>query len=195
MELACTPEFKIGLLISAYYIGYGIGAFAYSLPDQIGRKKSCIYGLLLCLTCETTMLFFPNYYLRLIGFFGIGLSQIKNSTAYNWLSESVSLQKKSTAYTLINIVDSVPLLVMCLYIMFVSTNWFHLNFWMVIIGYSALVVLAFCPESPQWLIVTGRRREAIRVLNGISRCNGHWYRIADTQEFVEDPGNFEKQEF
>ena len=186
------PEVRIGLLISSYYIGYGIGAFAYDLPDRIGRKKSCIYGFLLCLLCETMILFNSNYYVRLVGFFGIGLSQVKNSTAYNWLSESVSMKDKSTAYTIINIVDSIPLLVICLYIMFVSTNWFHLNFWIVCVGYSALIIACFCPESPQWLLISGRRKECIRVFNRIAKCNGSWHRISKEQQFVEDPANLEK---
>ena len=74
MELMCTTEAKIGLLLSSYFIGYGIGALAYSWPDSMGRKKSCLYGLGLCLLCETMMLFVPNYIARMIGFFGIGLS-------------------------------------------------------------------------------------------------------------------------
>ena len=133
----------------------------------------------MCLVCETVMLLVPNYYVRLIGFFGIGAAQVKNTAAYNWLSESVAIEDKSTAYTIINIVDAIPLFVICMYIMFVSKNWFHLNFWIVCIGYSALVVLLFCPESPQWLLYSGRRKDAIKVFNKIARCNGSHSRISE----------------
>ena len=74
MNLMCIPEFQIGLLVTFYFIGYAVGALAFALPDQIGRKRSCIYGFIMCLVSETTMLLVPNYYVRLIGFFCIGAS-------------------------------------------------------------------------------------------------------------------------
>ena len=123
------------------------------------------------------MLLVPNYYVRLIGFFCVGASQVKNTAAYNWLSESVAVADKSTAYTIINIVDAIPLLVICLYIMFISKDWFHLNFLIVILGYSALIVLFYCPESPQWLLYSGKRHQTIKVFNKIAKFNGSLDRI------------------
>ena len=62
------------LVVTFYFIGYAVGALAFALPDQIGRKRSCIYGFIICLVSETTMLLVPNYSVRLIGFFCIGAS-------------------------------------------------------------------------------------------------------------------------
>ena len=33
MNLMCMPVFQIGFLVSAYFIGYAVGAFAFALPD------------------------------------------------------------------------------------------------------------------------------------------------------------------
>ena len=36
------------------------------------------------------------------------------------------------------------------YIMLGGTNWFYLNFTIVVLGWSAFAVLLICPESPEW---------------------------------------------
>ena len=108
MDLMCTSPIKIGLLVSAWYLGYMVGALAFALPDKIGRKRSVILGFGLSLLCETVVICVPHYYIRMAGFFGIGLSQVKNSTSYQWLSESVPTHYKSTACTIISSWDAIP---------------------------------------------------------------------------------------
>ena len=73
MGLVCQTGAAVGLMVTMYFAGYGIGALSGSWPDDIGRKKSTVYPLLLSLVCETTMLLVPNYYVRAAGFFGLGL--------------------------------------------------------------------------------------------------------------------------
>ena len=71
--------------------------------------------------------------------------------------------------------------------MFVSKNWFDLCFWALILGYTALVICLFCPESPQWLFVHGKQEQGVDSLNKIARFNGTEARIPYDSIFEEDP--------
>ena len=71
--------------------------------------------------------------------------------------------------------------------MFVSKNWFDLCFWALILGYIALVICFFCPESPQWLFVHDKQEEGIVALNRIARFNGADVRIPYDSIFDEAP--------
>ena len=79
---------------------------------------------------------------------------------------------KSCAYTTISIFDAAPILMMCVMIMFGVKTWIEFNLVVLVIGYSALIVLIKCPESPEWLLINGRREEAIKVFNTIAKWNG-----------------------
>ena len=160
------------MLASVYFIGYCIGGALFWLPDKIGRKRSVIISLSLSMMAETIMIFNADYNVRMACFFFMGLFQIQNSASYLWLYESVTRQKKPTAITVINVVYSLPQPVMCLYVVFISKDWFQLVFWALILGYVCLAICFFCPESPQWLIVHGHRQECIKALNRIARFNG-----------------------
>ena len=59
------------------------------------------------------------------------------------------------------------------------------------LGYLCFVIALFCPESPQWLIVHGHRKEAIKSLNTIARRNGTTARIPEDAIFEEDPNTQE----
>ena len=50
---------------------------------------------------------------------------------------------------------------------------------------SNVIVAIVCPESPMWLLLHGKRQEAIKVLNYIAWFNGSKNRISDDTEFVE----------
>ena len=100
--------------------------------------------------------------------FGLsGLSQIKNSVSYVWLSECTSKEYKARAFTTINIFDALPMVITCFYFMFISKNWVHLSTFFCVLSYVALIAAFICPESPRWLLVSGKSSEAIEELNKI----------------------------
>ena len=123
----------------------------------------------------------------MLAFFGMGLSQIKNSVSYVWASECVPLPQKSLSFTIINLIDALPMAVLCLYFLFISKDWYYINFYVTLTGYVALMFAFICPESPRWLLVNGKSKEAIKVLNYMSKFNGNLERIPNNTQFVEDP--------
>ena len=62
--------------------------------------------------------------------------------------------------------------IVCLYFLFVSKNWFTLNFYVLMLGYASFLVALICPESPRWLLISGKRAKAIEVLNYMAKING-----------------------
>ena len=112
--------------------------------------------------------------------------------SYVWLSECTSKEYKSRAFTAINVVDALPMVITCFYFLFISKNWVHLSLFFCLLCWVALIVAFICPESPRWLLVSGRSVDAINELNKMGRMN----RVScpliplDTL-FVEDPTNLQ----
>ena len=165
MDLKCMTTVSIGLMITAYYVGFSVGGLLFGFPDKYGRKKSLIMGLGMSCVAQTVTIFVPNFWVRFAMFGLNGLSQIKNSVSYVWLSECTSQPYKSSAFTAINIVDALPMVITCLYFMFVSEQWVYLSTFFCAISYLALALAFICPESPRWLLVKGNSVAAIRTLN------------------------------
>lgn len=189
MDLMCTSTASIGFMITAYYMGFTLGGMFFALPDNKGRKTSLIFGLILSCISQTVMIFVPNYWVRFAMFGLSGLSQIKNSVSYVWLSECTSKPYKSRAFTTINVFDALPMVITCLYFQYVSKNWVHLSLFFCGLSYLALVFSFICPESPRWLLIKGRSAEAIAELNKIGRMNRSTERIPANAIFVEDTTN------
>ena len=125
--------------------------------------------------------------------FGLaGLSQIKNSVSYVWLSECTSRPYKTRAFTIINIVDAFPIVFCCLYFMLISKNWLYLPLFFCVLSYIALFAAFICPESPRWLLVNGRTDDAIAELNKIAKMNKSQMTIPTSAVFVEDPNSLQQ---
>lgn len=189
MDLMCYPAATVGLLISIYYVGFAVGGLFCTFPDKFGRKKSVMFGLAVSLISQTLMLLSSSFWMRLAMFFVAGLSQIKNTCSYVWLSESTSKPYKSITFTYINSFDALPFVFTCLFYMFVSKNWIILPAIFCGLSYVAFILAFFCPESPRWLLVNGRSKEAIVELNKFAKINGAVTTIPSIAVFVEDPTN------
>lgn len=76
-------------MITAYFIGFAINGLLSTIPDLIGRKKTILYAMIGSCFAQTVMLFVPNFYVRTLMFFVMGLTMIKVGGSYVWLSECV----------------------------------------------------------------------------------------------------------
>ena len=188
MDLMCMTPARIGIMISAYYVGFACGGVFCTFPDRYGRKFSCMFGLAMSTVSQTLMIASSNFWVRFAMFFLSGFSQIKNSVSYVWLSECTSGPYKPSAFTYISAFDALPMILTCLMYLFVSKNWLHLPLIFCILSFTATVLAYFCPESPRWLLVNGRSQEAIAQLNKIASMN-KTRQIPENALFVEDPRN------
>ena len=80
-------------------------------------------------------------------------------------------KKKASAFTIINLFDSTPLLVTCLFVYTVQRDWRPINEIIFALGCVTLVLGLICPESPRWLLLTEQSEKAKETLNYIARMN------------------------
>jgi len=143
-------------MITAYFIGFAMNGLLSTIPDLIGRKKTILYSMIVSCFAQTVMLFVPNFYVRTLMFFVMGLTMIKVGGSYVWLSECVGSSYKSTAFTMINIYDGMTMAVVCIYYMKINHSWFWLCLVQLLLSFAATATIMICPESPRWHLVNGR---------------------------------------
>jgi len=69
---------------------------------------------------------------------------------------------KGIASGLLGSYDCITVAVIPVYFLYISKNWFPLYLLMLILGILSLIFMLFvATESPKWLLVKGRRDEAI----------------------------------
>ena len=156
MDLMCVPETTVSMMVTWYFIGTLLGGLFAAIPDRVGRKKSVYAGLLLSTLSQTVMLLVPDLLVRSVCFFLMGIANIKNSQSYVWLSEVVPFERRSASFTIINIADAITGLIAGAFYISISRNYMPLYAFVTGCSYLALILATFMPESPRWLLVTGR---------------------------------------
>jgi MFS family permease len=187
MGLMCMPRSQINLMIMAYFLCYGFaGLMLFPLPDQWGSKKTMsIFGSLHVLS-QFSLLFIPDYTVRLVSFGIMGLCQLKNSTSYVWLFGLIRKKDTSISCGILNSWDSASLSFLTLYFLYWDKNWYGIFLFMTVMGLVALLFMIFVsPENPKWLLAKGRREEAICAFNKIASINGSVNKIESDAIFVE----------
>jgi len=88
--------------------------------------------------------------------------------------ELVESKHKQMVNGVINAFDTSTLAFTSLYFLYVSRDWIYLYLTLAVaaaIAQTTLVLLI--PESPKWLLIKGRRTEAIAALNRIAAFNSN----------------------
>ena len=116
----------------------------------------------------------------------LGMTMVKNSLCYVWLFEYMAKENKSSACSFINFVDWMQPLIACWFFMKINADWYPFFMGYTIIGIVSFLLITFlCPESPKWLLLQGKTKEAINVLNKIAMFNRSKERISPNTKFVE----------
>ena len=183
MDLMCVAPAAIGMMYTWYFIGTLVGVVYTLVPDKIGRKKSVMAGLILSTIAQTIMLFVSNMNVRSVCFFLMGFSNIKISQSYVWLSETVPKDGRAGAITIIGVADAITGLIAGMYYILISRDWFPLYMFITGLSYLAIALAFIMPESPRWLLVSGRTREGIKAINYIAWMNRSTVRIPEDTEF------------
>ena len=102
-----------------------------------------------------------------------------------WLFDLLESKNKNVVCGCLNAFDALTLLITCVYFKH-NKDWFYLHFTLTSVGLlSFLVLMFFVPESPKWLLIKGRKAEAIEVFNRIAAMNLTRQRIPSYATFVE----------
>lgn len=168
---------QVGLTATAYLLGTVLGALVFSLlTDRQGRKQWFMITLYIYLTA--TLLSALSWdlwsfmFFRFIAGMGIGGEYAAVNSAIDELIPSKSRGQTDIAIngswwigTLIGAVISIPLLDTSVFP--VDVGWRICFAFGSVLGIAILLVRRWVPESPRWLVVHGRRKEAEEMLTEI----------------------------
>lgn len=163
-DLMCVPLSQVNLLIVFYCAAFGIGGvLTFPVMDKIGRRKTHYIFSTLYLIGNALIVYMPTYWGKALGYMVIGLAMSKNSLCYAWLFEFMVKETKSIASTAINTLELSVMVVSGIYFMWYSneTKPLIVGFFFVTGVLGWLITTLFITESPKWLLITGRRTEAI----------------------------------
>ena len=162
---------QIGSLIGSIFLGMIPGCLVWGkLVDKFGRKKSMVYSLALYGVISLLSAFSVNYemlwWTRFLS--GVGLSGVLVAT-FPYFEEllPVKVRGKATVY----LASGWPvgfLIAIGVTYLFMDLGWRWIIGVSSLAGLWFLVVAAFVPESPYWLVAKGREAEAKDVVRRLS---------------------------
>lgn len=177
-----TDQFGLNALQEGWYVSSALVgsiagvAMAGGLGDRYGRKKvliaSSIFFGISGLGCMVAIGFADLVLYRFLGGIGIGIASILSPL---YVSEFAPPQSRGRLVSLYQF--AITLGILCSYF---SNAWFlerglifHEEVWRIMLGSGAvpafiyLLLLIKVPESPRWLAVKGRDKEAVQVLSRV----------------------------
>lgn len=105
-----------------YFTGYTLGIMFFFLPDAFGRKKAMLYLLPIVITAMTLIVFGEDMETKGIGYLLSGLMHMRITSCYAHCIELLPEAYKSSATTMINIIDQSTIFFTPLYLSFVDNN-------------------------------------------------------------------------
>ncbi|KAG9488121.1 synaptic vesicle glycoprotein 2C [Eleutherodactylus coqui] len=184
----CIPDSSSGWLGSIVYLGMMLGAFFWGgLADKVGRKQS----LLICMSVNGFFAFLSSFVqgyglflvCRLLSGFGIGGAL---PTAFSYFSEVLAREKRGEHLSwlcMFWMIGGIYASAMAWAIIphygwsFSMGSAYQFHSWRVFVivcalpCVSAVVALTFMPESPRFLLETGKHDEAWMILKQIHDTN------------------------
>jgi len=173
MEWVCQSQKKLAMLASVYFFACFFGGLILApLPDKYGRKKTFIVFSVTYLIAEVTCLYCSHYWVRFVCMAVMGALYARNTVCYNWMFELCGNQHYSQANAAMNFSDALISVVVCGFFLLIKRDWKPILMVYSFLGISGILIQTIViPESPKWLLINGRKKEAIEALNRISSLN------------------------
>ncbi|KAJ0229253.1 Organic cation/carnitine transporter 1 [Hirschfeldia incana] len=175
-NLICEHKFLVALPSTLFFIGslFGSGVYGYLADSWFGRKKTLFISCLLTFVTALAISFSPNIwvyaFLRFAnGFFKSGISSCCIVLATEVVGKKWRGQVAQYGFFFFTLgFLSLPLMG---YLERKSWRNLYRIASLLPLGY-AVFLLPFAYESPRWLLVKGRNKEAMVVLKKLARRNG-----------------------
>lgn len=186
---------QIGMFVSIIYIGYAIGAAAsFLINNRFGRLWSYRLYVAIYIIGQIIAVFAPNlpalYAARIITGMGIGSVTVIGPIALVEISPA-EIRGLLTAWYVVAVSTALMVSNLCVYGIYLHMPASRLQYqvaWFVPCIYMALCVLAsfFLCESPRWLLLVGRRTEAVQTLVRLRGLPADHPRVAHELREIED---------
>jgi len=172
-DLVCDKKYLTELDTSSFMAGKLIGAFVLGLiSDVIGRRKVFFSSILLLIVSGVLAYFAPWYSLYLIARLMAGIANSGTTLAgYILALELVDPEHRpipGIIWHVVNAIGNFFLLAFAYYI----REWYNLMLAITIPSVFFLFYWKYLPESPRWLLLQGRHKEAREIIEQAARVNG-----------------------
>ncbi|XP_043717954.1 organic cation/carnitine transporter 1-like [Telopea speciosissima] len=174
--LVCDRKFRAGVPASLFFIGslLGSAAYGYLADSYLGRKKAMLLACLLTSITSFLTSFSPNVWIYALlrfsnGFVrsGIGICCLVLSTEIVGRKWRGQVGQYGFFFFTAGFF-SLPLIAYPN-----RTSWRNIYKFLSLLPFLySILILPFVSESPRWLIIRGRNKEAMEILNKLARLNG-----------------------
>ncbi|XP_066276613.1 organic cation transporter protein-like [Branchiostoma lanceolatum] len=196
-DLVCDRAWLREFAQSVHMLGFSFGAITSgTLSDRYGRRPTLLWCIFLLVAFSVTSAFSPNYIVFVILKFLLGAVNVSIYYTAFVLGMEVLDHSKHTMFGM-----SMYLFLVLGYIVLGALAYIIRDWWKLQLAISAPFLLCLSywwllPESPRWLIVTGRMEDAKRAIKRAARMNGadfpdKLYREMDSN-LIQNDGNDEK---
>ncbi|KAK8759668.1 hypothetical protein V5799_002700 [Amblyomma americanum] len=171
-DLVCDRAWTRSLVQTVTMVGMLVGTLISSIADRLGRRPVLIAGFMTSLVGSLCVAVSPWFLLLLAsrGLLGVGLG-LGQSASFCLLMEVIGPRKRTTAALVLTLGFAVGIM------MLPGFAWL-LQDWRTLQGVLSIPLLVlvvwawYLPESPRWLIATGRMSAARKVILKACADNG-----------------------
>ncbi len=173
-DLVCSRKMLIPLSSMTFMFGMGIGYVVGGwFGDRFGRRNSSIYSGLLILVVSVAVAFSPNIWVLIVLRCLVAvLYSICNLNSHVYCNEVTNAHHRNTYSFFYHFNNDAVMNPFAVVMAYLIQDWRFLH--VVLASPCALVLLFFflVPNSPRWLLVVGRDKEAFEVLTRAAKVNG-----------------------
>ncbi|XP_069755118.1 organic cation/carnitine transporter 2-like [Narcine bancroftii] len=172
-DLVCNDDWKSPLAVSVFFTGVLVGSFiSGQLSDKCGRKV-ILFGVMV-VQCVSGILqaFSPNWEIFCLLNFIIGMGEISIYMVAFVLGTELLGKSIRILFCTVGVCISYAIGYMLLPLLaFYIRSWRMLLLALSFFNLACIPSLWFIPESPRWLMLKGRSKEAEKILKYIAKKN------------------------
>ncbi|GJQ74600.1 hypothetical protein Trydic_g21458 [Trypoxylus dichotomus] len=171
-DFVCGKEFYADLVQITFMSGVLVGSLVFGLlADRYGRKKILIICIILQFTFGIASAISPMYFVFLGSRFLLALANGGTVIiSFVLCMEVVSGKWRTIIPILYQIPFGIGITIMAVLAYFIR-EWRELQLVLSSLSAVFLVYIWFLPESPRWLVATGRKEKAVKTLEKALRFN------------------------